>query len=357
MTGTLPSVLLAAILQQPDFEWITVGDPGNRGATAEEAPAFDIDGWEEAPIGRVAHVFRITCTEITVEQWLPFVEAYAPHWDGSAHDSNFIGFWILENAGEYSIVPGTETFPTTMEWRVAARFCNWMHNGRVSEPWAFEQGAYDTSTFGNDDDGTMLDKTVPAMGARFWIPTIHEWTKAAHYDPNRYGSGKEGYWRYPNSSDIPSTPGWPWDGGETDASEELWGGPPLDVGSYPDVTSVYGLVDLSGSVGELTTTRIGSSHVFARESEKGTPTPNDEVDGIDYFAYKRPFFGGSGIRLVAQSPCAPDCNWDGQLNVLDFVCFQGLLATADHTADRNFDGSLDILDVLAFQEEFADGCQ
>jgi hypothetical protein len=54
--------------------------------------------------------------------------------------------------------------------------------------------------------------------------------------------------------------------------------------------------------------------------------------------------------------CAADCNDDGQLNILDFVCFQGLFVAGDPAADCNDDGLLNILDFVCFQGTFVEGC-
>lgn len=54
--------------------------------------------------------------------------------------------------------------------------------------------------------------------------------------------------------------------------------------------------------------------------------------------------------------CPADCDGDGVLTILDFVCFQGLFSSGDAGADCNADGSLNILDFLCFQNAFQQGC-
>lgn len=54
--------------------------------------------------------------------------------------------------------------------------------------------------------------------------------------------------------------------------------------------------------------------------------------------------------------CAPDCNNDGNLDILDFVCFQGLFQNADPAADCDGDGAFTILDFVCFQQAFQGGC-
>ncbi len=241
----------AAIAQAPPsygFDWATITHAGNRAATQEEAPyLFPPYHTPELHVGSVGYEYRIARTELTVEQHFEFVQAYAPFWKGNPGASEFIGVWISWTGSGYEIDPGYEKKATSMGWRTAARYCNWLHNGKAGDQWAFEDGAYDTSTFGTNPDGTITDQPTRHPDARFWIPTQDEWVKAAHYDPNRYGEGLEGYWLYPDAGQEPLISGYPWEGGETDAGIEIKPGYTyLDVGSYPDVRSPWGLLDLSG---------------------------------------------------------------------------------------------------------------
>jgi hypothetical protein len=54
--------------------------------------------------------------------------------------------------------------------------------------------------------------------------------------------------------------------------------------------------------------------------------------------------------------CPADCNGDGTLNILDFICFQGIFQAGNPDADCNGDGSLNILDFVCFQGIFQEGC-
>ena len=79
------------------------------------------------------------------------------------------------------------------------------------------------------------------------------------------------------------------------------------------------------------------------------PIPSDEMtkDQLEYIEQNFP---------PPPRVCTADCNADGQLNILDFVCFQNLFSTGDAGADCNADGQLDILDFVCFQEQFEAGC-
>lgn len=189
------ALTLPARAQSPppsyDFDWATVTNAGNRAANPDEAPfLFPPIHTPELLVGSDPYRYRISRTELTVEQHFEFVQAYAPYWTGGKPSaSEFIGFFIGWTGSGYEIQPGYEKKASNMGWRTAARYCNWLHNGKVNEPWAFEDGAYDTSTFGTNPDGTITDQPRHHPDAKFWIPTHDEWVKAAYYDPHRYGKG------------------------------------------------------------------------------------------------------------------------------------------------------------------------
>lgn len=339
------------------LDWVVIGDPGNRPANAEEAPEFFPPFWPEPglEVGSVHKEFRLTRTEITAAQWYEFVLAYAPFWDGSPGDPALTSTLILYVGGDYVIVDGAEHRPVEVSWYNAARFCNWLHNGKVNEAWAFEDGAYDTATFGLvDEDGNSLEQATRHPDALFWIPSLDEWTKGMYYDPDRYGKGESGYWYMPDGGNEILISGLPQQGGETNAGIfDTY----LDVGLYPRVTSQWGLLDGSGGVAEWCEDQGGWANTRA---DKGSWQFNetywlwDPVDTLDVsFAQFR-----EGLRLAsAPHPiCVGDCTADGVLDVSDFVCFRYLFISGSSLADADGDGKLSILDFVVFQEAFLGGC-
>ena len=66
----------------------------------------------------------------------------------------------------------------------------------------------------------------------------------------------------------------------------------------------------------------------------------------------------TGIDDVAwdTAVCSVDCNADGQLNVLDFVCFQGAWSSQAVGGDCNGDGAFNVLDFVCYQGAFVAGC-
>lgn len=186
-----------------------------------------------------------------------------------------------QNGGQRFRVPaGNEMRPVGNEmrpvgnisWRMAAMYCNWLHNDKSSDRAAFLNGAYDVSTFSYIGN-IFQDQLTHHSGARYWIPTWDEWIKAAHYDPNRHGEGQGGYWAYSTTSDDQPIFGPPGAFGGLAQTNCCWdqlthpGMNPfaIPLGAYPTVQSPWGLLDASGATSEWTEHyRIGSGGVRIR---------------------------------------------------------------------------------------------
>ena len=253
------------------LDWVVIGDLGNPGF-----PGYGPWGQLKGR-GAIDYHYRLTRTELTVTQWFEFVQAYAPYYDGSLGESiGLIGSFInfsgpLNDPESYYIAEGAEDFPANQSWRMAARYCNWLHNGKQNTEEAFSQGAYDTSTFTENEDGSYNDQATRSPGAKYWIPSLDEWIKGVYYDPASNG-GEGGWWWYPNSSDEELIAGLPWEGGQTNTTL-FWNLPDipleiLEVGAYPFVQSPWGLLDGSGGMREWTE-EFGNS-IHTRRRTKGS---------------------------------------------------------------------------------------
>ncbi len=236
----------AQITHEYGHEFVTVGAPGN-------APFVGGPLGANAGLGSVATPFRIARTEVTNAQLVAFANAYLPHIQGDpARQWGILGSGYVQydrGLARYVVTPGAEQFAANMSWRTAARYCNWLCNNQGSDAAAFTNGAYDTATFGDGPNRTFTDQRTHNPGARFYIPTLNQWLKAAYFDPNHSGPGAPGYWRYPNATDTELRYAFPQDNGESIAG--LQNIPPnaeyLPVASYTTTQSPWGLFDLSGS--------------------------------------------------------------------------------------------------------------
>ncbi|MCC6428067.1 MAG: SUMF1/EgtB/PvdO family nonheme iron enzyme [Phycisphaerales bacterium] len=302
--ASVPTVAFA----QPDYglDFVNIGDPGN-------APYVPTDTtWVDRPIGGVNYEYRIMRTEVTVAQWVEFANAYAPYYTGSRLHPEITGYWVAPDSLDpdvplsFHAVPGSERYTADTSWRMAARFCNWLHNGKSSEASAFESGVYDTSTFGKDENNFYTDQSSPSPGAKYWMPSWDEWVKAAYYDPRKGGENSPGYWSFPVSSDIAPVSGLPEENGQTNAGSYFWDEQYgfLDVGSYPTVQSPWGLLDASGSLSEWTGSWASSEGNFTRKVSGSSLfdqywIDSERIDGRgDYF----PWVTGVAIRLATTVP-------------------------------------------------------
>lgn len=371
LLATLATTATACAASPDDlFDWATITHAGNRPTNDSEMPATP-----GVRLGAVNYEFRIATTEVTVGQWFEFVQVYAPYYDfqggniaGRVFTSSGVNFGF---DGLYLVSGYSVNRAADMSWEYAARYANWLHNGKASGQWAFESGAYDTSTFTYNPDGSANHQATRSEGAKYWIPSRDEWTKAAYYDPNRYGEGKEGYWNYPNQSDIRSiTSLLPEDGGQSNST--LFGDPafPLDVGSFTDTQSYFGLLDLAGGVSELTDSPseswfIGNDMRYVMSNAYFDSTSPDNpfsffLDRIDYMSGTRmnqfnPFVG---LRLASATPCPADlAPPSGTLNAADLTAYLDRYQSADPAADlaEPF-GILNFFDLAAYLAAFNAGC-
>ncbi|MEQ9095053.1 MAG: SUMF1/EgtB/PvdO family nonheme iron enzyme [Phycisphaerales bacterium] len=292
------------------FDFVMVGDPGNRGATAAEAPMWNRDLY--GPLGAVDHAFRITRTEVTNAQYLEFLNAYSAT-PGYVWDPSMVSTSIaIERFGPsgnpiYYVLPGAENYGADVGFRYAARFANWLHNDKGSDLADFEAGVYDTSTFRDDPvTGLPLDQVDRSPDAKFFIPSIHEWMKAAHWDPNRDGPGQGGFWQYPNGGDEPLVTGIPGEpGSETSAGLALLFGEytRIDVGLYPDSASPWGMLDASGGLSEMT--ESVSDFTRFKLFRPGTSTAALDPaleDRLDYFFSQTRPTSLNGFRMAGVVP-------------------------------------------------------
>ncbi|MFT3686410.1 MAG: SUMF1/EgtB/PvdO family nonheme iron enzyme [Phycisphaerales bacterium] len=231
------------VTYQYGMEFVTVQGGTNNypGGGPQDVPGISF------AIGRgaVDHDYRISRYEVGASSWSAF---YAAADAVAAQTGQQLPFITrggnLSGSGQYGRVGN-------ISWRTAAMYCNWLCNGQAVTRDAFMNGAYDVSTFGFGNGGET-DQLVHNPGAQFWIPTLDEWVRAAHYDPNRNGPGQDGWWQFSISRDTNAIPGLPRWGGEANAGfstpnlEEFT----VPLGAYANVQSPWGLFDTIGQTTE-----------------------------------------------------------------------------------------------------------
>lgn len=317
----------------------------------------------EVSPGAVNYTFAIAKKEINIGQWWEFVQAYAPFYTGNPYSIEILGQGIYVDpvTHEFTQNGSNPLVPDIQSWRMAARYCNWLHNGKAQNKAAFESGAYDTSTFYRNVAGDYMDVTRRMPGARFWIPNLDEWSKAVYFDPHRE-PGKDGYWLFTGTRDVPPISGLPEEGGQTNAGTWV----ALIGGSYPNVKSPWGLLDTSGGSREwLEGEWQGETvHFLGQSRFRGTNWGASGLDGwderLDWLpSISNPDVAVAGLRIATEVEiaCPADLNTDRVVDDADFSLFVRsydalTVPPADPASDLNQDGVVDDLDFMLFVQAY-----
>ena len=218
-----------------------MGDPGNQADTRTGA---------RSGYGDVAAAFKIGTYEVTTQQYTDFLNAvadtdtYGLYNTSMATSPNSDQILRSGSSGSYTYsVIGSGNRPVTyVSWFDAARFANWMHNGRptgLQVASTTEDGAYTLNGL------TSGNARARNSGALYYIPTEDQWYKAAYY---KGGSTNAGYWEYATRSDT--VPGTTAGSGLNQANYNSSNSGPINVGSYIGSASFYGAFDQVGNVWE-----------------------------------------------------------------------------------------------------------
>lgn len=174
-------------------------------------------------VGNVGYDFGIGKLEVTVAQWVAFLNTVDPsgrnrHRLYSETESG--AAWprfgqINFNAGAKT---GRHYSPAAPEWADkpygfanflrAARFVNSLYNGTLISKKSAAEGAFTATTYrvrlSRQIERGMYDmrkpKTTRVAEAGFVIPSQDEWVKSAYYDPK--GGGTYSYWKYPTNPGV-----------------------------------------------------------------------------------------------------------------------------------------------------------
>lgn len=181
---------IGSIAENPLFTACVVGDINN--------------GNDSAGIGAVSYEYKIAKYQVTNTQYVEFLnsigatDTYAVY--NSAMGTDRAGILRSGSSGSYSYSVKTNFGnkpATNINWYNAARYCNWLHNGKPS-------GLQNNSTTENGAYQLTGNTGYPTRdyGAQYFIPTANEWQKAAFY---KGGSPTETYWTYPTQNDSAPT--------------------------------------------------------------------------------------------------------------------------------------------------------
>jgi len=331
-------VLAAApAIAQPDpsgIDFVTIGASGN-------AP-WDGSGVDEPDPraigrGRVDYEYRIGRYEVTTSQWAEFFNAAYDRADAPLPHLLPPDFWgavgtTPNNPGgrRWTVPAGNEMRPVgDISWRMAAMYCNWLHNGKASNREAFLSGAYEVVTFGYTGPGgdIFTDQAARSPGATYFIPTWDEWLKAAHYDPTKLNADGStgGWWNYSTTSNTAPIGGLPPSmGGSGEANFGFnQGAFTVPLGAY-NIISSWGLYDTAGATSEWTESifTVNDRYYRIHDGSYWGSAPGTRIrDRVDVFAAEYPSIPvyEFGFRVAMIVPTIgtyiPLAIWVGWLNV------------------------------------------
>jgi sulfatase modifying factor 1 len=250
-------ICLAATVSQAaiTIDMVTVGNPGNA--------ADDRSGY--GGYGKVDYTYKMGTFEVTTAQYTAFLNAVAADDTYGLYNtnmwSNAMGCKIerLGTAGSYTyqVAADRANRPVNyVSWGDSARFVNWLHNGQPTGAQGLgttEDGAYYLN--GANTITTLGPSAIQRKNdAKYFLPTIDEWYKAAFYDPQK--SGGPGYWDYATRTDTqPANQLLSPDPGNTanyNNGGQTLGSPYYctPVGEFENSASAYGTFDQDGNICE-----------------------------------------------------------------------------------------------------------
>jgi hypothetical protein len=210
---------------------VRVGAPGNPPVAVVPFKDAVYPSCADAPqtppgcqlVGGVNHRYGIGQLEITVKQWVAFLNTVDPAGRDRHHlydPTQSSSAW--PKYGQINISSGARSgrhysvaYP---EWADkpygfanflrAARFVNSLHNGRLLSKRAGSDAGFTYVTYSvrlsRRTERGMYDLARRTRGGAtrahasgFVVPSQDEWIKAAYYDPN--GGGTDSYWKYPTN--------------------------------------------------------------------------------------------------------------------------------------------------------------
>lgn len=174
-------------------------------------------------VGGVRHRYEIGQLEVTVEEWVAFLNTVDP--DGRNRlrlydESESSAAW--PKYGQINLSPSagrgrhySVAFPQWAhkpygfaDFLRAARFVNSLYNGRLISKRSASKGGFNYVTYqvrlSPRTERGMYDLARPTttrvQRTGFVLPSQDEWIKAAYYDPR--GGGTYSYWKYPTNPGV-----------------------------------------------------------------------------------------------------------------------------------------------------------
>jgi len=253
-----------------DIEFVTIGNPGN---------AADITG-DPNPAGSVSYVYRIGEFEISRDMIDKARASGGPDL-GSSHSTGLPSGPAME-----------------VNWFEAATVINWLNTSTGSTP-AYKLGG--TELWTPSDVGYNPANPYRNSLAKYFLPSLDEWYKAAYYD-----STSDIYYEYPTSSDTAPTAVSSGAGTNTAVFGQPIGTFPADI-TLAGALSPYGTMGQGGNVLEWVETEfdlVNDSPSSNRGARGGTwQGTSSELSSSAWSSFS-PSFGNihNGFRVASVIP-------------------------------------------------------
>ena len=229
-----PAVAIAAKRSVISVKTVRVGAPGNPPVAIVPFTDAAYPSCDAAPstprgclaVGGVRYRFGIAELEVTVKQWVRFLNTVDPSGRDRHrlyHPTESSDAW--PKYGQIDFSSGARRSRrysvASSEWADkpygfanflrAARFANSLYNGRLISKRASSDGGFEYVTYKvrlsrRTERGMYNLRRRKRRGARrahragFVVPSQNEWIKAAYYDPS--GGGTFSYWKYPTNPGV-----------------------------------------------------------------------------------------------------------------------------------------------------------
>jgi formylglycine-generating enzyme required for sulfatase activity len=224
-------VLFGSGGNQFSMEFVPIGDAGN---------APDTTG-NPNPAGAVAYDYNMGKFEVSRDMVT------------KANSAGRLNITLADLPGGN----GVNRPATGVSWNEAARFVNWLNVSQGFSPaYKFATQPGDLNYLSNQnislwtagDAGFNAANPFRNSEARYFLPSVDEWYKAAYYDPNANG-GAGGYWDYPTGSDLAPTAVASGTGADTAVYSQPFDMGPADI-TLAGGLSPYGTMGQGGNVSE-----------------------------------------------------------------------------------------------------------
>jgi hypothetical protein len=326
------SVVFGTGGNQFSMEFVTIGNPGN---------ADDTTG-NPNPVGSVANTYNIGKYEVSRDMI------------AKASIASGLGITLFDMTSLGG--NGVDRPATGVNWAEATRFVNWLNTSQgfhtaykfSAQPGEVGYNVNETNLLWEvGDTGYDASNRYRNSLAKYFLPSVDEWYKAAYYDPNASG-GAGGYWNFPTGSDTAPTAV----ASGTTSGTAIYNQPssqgPADITQAGGLSS-YGVMGMGGNVYETEETESdlandnSSNRRGTRGGEWSNPlTPNFLSATLRATVNVTDVTHNEGFRVasLADAFLTGDYNANGKVDGADYVVWRKNKNTTNSLPNNPIGGAI-----------------